>query len=63
MTSTISEYQKSQFLRVIDVLVLGPLIIYSSTKINEKPLKAALLISGALIIINNGRNYYLNLKK
>lgn len=58
--STIQEVQKSQFLRVVDVLILGPLILYASFKIKEKPLQYALLASGALIIGNNLRNYIKN---
>ena len=58
--STIQEVQKSQFLRVIDVLVLGPLIIFASTKIKDRPLQYALIASGALIIANNLRNYLKN---
>jgi hypothetical protein len=59
-SSNLVEIQKSQFLRVVDVLFLGPLMIYASTRTNEKPLKAALLISGAMVILNNATNYYLN---
>lgn len=58
--SSLTEIQKSQFLRIVDVLFLGPLMIYASTRTNEKPLKTALLISGALVIFNNAQNYYLN---
>jgi uncharacterized membrane protein len=59
-SSNLVEIQKSQFLRIVDVLFLGPLMIYASTRTNEKPLKTALLISGALVIVNNAQNYYLN---
>ena len=34
--STIEELQKSQFLRVVDVVFLGPLIIYAGTKIYHR---------------------------
>lgn len=61
--SNLSEIQKSQFLRVVDVLLLGPLLIFASTKVKEKPLKSALVISGVLVIANNATNYYLNIKK
>jgi predicted RNA-binding protein associated with RNAse of E/G family len=61
--SNLTEIQKSQFLRVVDVLFLGPLLIYASMRTNEKPLKSALLLSGVLVIANNATNFYLNIKK
>jgi hypothetical protein len=61
-SSTTSELQKSQLLRIVDVIALGPLIIYASTRTQEKPLKTALLISGILVIANNATNFYFNLK-
>jgi hypothetical protein len=63
LSSTALEIQKSQFLRIIDVIFLGPLMIYASNKVKEKPLKSALLISGVLVIANNATNYYLNTKR
>jgi hypothetical protein len=59
--STIEELQKSQFLRVVDVIFLGPLIIYSGTKVSEQPLKYLLFISGAMVIANNYYNFRRNL--
>jgi len=59
--STIEELQKSQFLRVVDVVFLGPLIIYAGTKISENSLKYLLFVSGTLVIANNFYNYRKNL--
>ena len=59
--STIEELQKSQFLRVVDVIFLGPLIIYSGTKVSETALKYLLFISGTLVITKNFYNYRKNL--
>jgi hypothetical protein len=59
--STIEELQKSQFLRVVDVIFLGPLIIYAGAKVSEQPLKHLLFISGALVIANNYYNFRKNL--
>lgn len=62
VASTVQEVQKSQFLRVVDVLFLGPLLFYSSTKVSSKSLKYLLIGSGALIVANNLNNYLKNLK-
>ncbi len=59
--STIEELQKSQFLRVVDVIFLGPLIIYSGTKVSENTLKYLLFSTGILVIANNFYNYRKNL--
>lgn len=61
--SNMTEIQKSQFLRVVDVLILGPLLIYASKKTKEKYLNSALFISGILVIANNATNFYKNIKK
>ena len=59
--SNLTEIQKSQFLRVVDVIFLGPLIIYAGTKVKGTVLPSLLIASGALVILNNAINYKKNL--
>lgn len=59
--STLTEIQKSQFLRIVDVIFLGPLIIYAATKVEGKVLPSLLMASGVLVILNNAINYKKNL--
>lgn len=59
--SNLTEIQKSQFLRVVDVIFLGPLIIYAATKVEGKVLPSLLMASGVLVILNNAINYKKNL--
>jgi hypothetical protein len=49
---------KTQLVRLLDVFVLGPLMIYIAAryKIHE-PQRTTLLVSGVLTIIYNGVNY------
>jgi hypothetical protein len=58
--SSVSEIQKSQFLRVVDVLALGPFMIYAGTKLPTKPLQTIMIVAGALVIVNNLNNYLKN---
>lgn len=60
--SSMVEIQKSQFLRVVDVLFLGPFMIYAGTKLPTKSLKTLMVISGVLVISNNFKNYFRNTK-
>lgn len=61
---TIPEYQKSQNIRLIDVLVIGPVLIYAGVKnSNLHPiLRASLAIIGVCTIYYNGKNYLINNK-
>lgn len=61
--SSLTEIQKSQFLRVVDVIFLGPLIIYAGTKVKGTILPSLLFTSGILVIMNNAINYKKNLGK
>lgn len=54
-----TEYQKGQSLRIIDVVILAPYLIYLSRKLRE-PHRSLLLVTGILIAANNGRNFLLN---
>jgi hypothetical protein len=53
----LKEVQKSQFLRMVDVLFLGPLMIYAGSQLESKSLKSLMIISGSLVMANNLRNY------
>jgi len=63
--STPQEVQKAQALRLWDVVVLGPALIYASTRLRkpEGALRPFLLVSGALIMLYNGRNFLANRRK
>lgn len=56
---TVPEWHKSQALRLWDVLVLGPGIIYSATRVRGLT-RAFLALAGVGIVIYNGRNWMLN---
>ena len=59
--SSAAEMQKSQLLRVWDVLALGPFLIYLSNKKTMSENEAKLLtLAGALTIIYNARNWWDN---
>jgi hypothetical protein len=52
---------KTQAIRLIDVLILGPFLIYAGrTRRLSRPMRTALIVSGALTIGYNLRNYLLN---
>jgi hypothetical protein len=50
---------KSQFVRLIDVFVIGPLLIYIGFFVKEhiKWAKYPLIITGIATIVYNGKNY------
>ena len=62
--SSVEEFQKSQNVRLLDVFVLAPYLIYLSSKNNLSKLDKGLLIfiAGATIVYN-GRNYIKNVTK
>ena len=58
---TIQEYQKSQNIRLLDVFLIGPVMIYGAYKSNMHPaLRATLAIFGICTIYYNGKNYLIN---
>jgi len=62
--STVEEVQKSQLIRLWDVVFLGPFLIYISRKPGLSETEKLLLgLSGALTILYNGRNYLENRRK
>ena len=48
---------KSQFVRLVDVFIYGPILIYSAILINNRFLQLALLFIGTTTISYNLRNY------
>lgn len=61
---TIEEFQKSQWVRVIDILFIGPFLIYvSSYKRLPKFVRVVLFIIGVATIVYNGNNYIKNLNQ
>lgn len=60
----IERFSKPQVLRLWDVFFLGPMLILSgaSAKKLHPLLRAGLVISGALTMTYNGRNWILNKK-
>ena len=58
------EYSKHQYLRIWDVLFLGPFLISTGVRQSNLPqwVKTTLMVSGTFIIYFNGRNYIMNEK-
>lgn len=57
------EYQKSQEIRLLDVFVIGPVILYAGVQYKDKLpqwLSVSLIAIGVSTIVYNGRNYLLN---
>ena len=49
---------KTQFVRLLDVFVLGPLMIYVASRYRiRQPQRALLLVTGVATIVYNGINY------
>jgi len=50
---------KAQNIRLLDVFVIGPVMVYATTQLGEsnKTLGALLKIFGVATIVYNGRNY------
>ena len=54
---TSTEGKKSQYVRLIDVFLYGPILIYTSTLIHNKFLKIMILFIGITTIVYNLKNY------
>jgi hypothetical protein len=54
------EFQKSQKVRLIDVLLLGPFMIYAGSKLPSRAMQAAMIMAGILTITYNANNYLKN---
>lgn len=61
--STTAEYQKSQKVRLLDVFVLGPIMIYAGTRTSLPVwLRVSLMAMGVGTIYYNAKNYRINKK-
>ena len=59
--ATIQEVKKSQMIRLLDVTVLGPLMLYYGWKGRLSAFeRGALVVMGAGTVIYNWNNYYKN---
>ena len=62
--STVTEIQKSQNIRLLDVFIIAPILIYAGSQKNlPKPLRISLYTIGIATAYYNGRNYLKNKKK
>jgi cellobiose-specific phosphotransferase system component IIB len=55
-----NEYQKSQLIRVVDVALLGPFMIYAGTKLPTRIMQTTMIVAGILTITYNLNNYLKN---
>jgi cellobiose-specific phosphotransferase system component IIB len=60
--STIQEIQKSQFVRIIDIALLGPFMIYAGKKLPTKIMQSTMIVAGILTITYNLNNFIKNKK-
>lgn len=60
--TTVKEISKSQNVRLFDVFVLGPLMVYAGIK-HPNPVNKLIAIAGVGTIIYNLNNYLLNRSK
>ncbi len=63
---TVTEYSKSQTVRLIDVFVIAPILIYAGVKYQKtmpKLLSLSLVAIGVATAVYNGKNYLNNKKK
>ncbi|MBK7363004.1 MAG: hypothetical protein IPJ01_11970 [Micavibrio sp.] len=60
---TVEEFQKSQAVRLVDVLVIAPIIVYAGVKyfkVMPKFLSLSLITIGVATAVYNGRNFMIN---
>lgn len=63
---TVSEFQKSQIVRLVDVAVIAPICVYAGIKyykVMPKWLSLSLITIGVATAVYNGRNYMINRKQ
>ena len=61
---TIKEFQKSQFVRLVDVFAIAPILIYAGTRKSLHPLlRVSLILIGGATAIYNGNNFVKNLMR
>lgn len=56
----VKEFNKSQNIRLIDMFLLGPFMIWAGTNMESKVAGKIMVASGIATILYNGKNYYLN---
>jgi hypothetical protein len=56
-------FEKSQWVRLFDVLVLGPFLIWFGLKHNEDWTGTAVIIAGVMTVLYNGYNWLGNVVK
>lgn len=62
-TETVEEFQKSQAVRLIDVVVIAPICVYAGVKyfkVMPKWLSLSLITIGVATAVYNGRNFLIN---
>jgi hypothetical protein len=60
MNNQPTEFQKSQFVRMVDVFLLGPFMIYAGTKLPTRIMQSTMILAGVLTITYNLNNYLKN---
>jgi hypothetical protein len=57
-----NEFQKSQFIRLVDVFVIAPICIYAGLKTKDLPksVSISLILIGVATLYYNGKNYLIN---
>lgn len=61
----VDEYQKSQTIRLIDVFIIAPVLVYAGIKHREQMgniLSNALILFGTATAYYNAKNYLINTK-
>lgn len=49
-----------QWVRILDVIFIGPVMIYGGLLVRDKRVKMALIFLGLMTVIFNAYNYYLH---
>lgn len=63
---TINEFQKSQTIRLVDVFIIGPLLVFVGIKyFRTLPvvLSVSLIVIGVATVLYNGNNYLKNVNQ
>ena len=65
-SAEIKEFEKSQFIRLVDVFVIAPICVYAGVKYKDVLptwLSVSLITIGAGTLVYNANNYLLNKEK
>ena len=55
-----NQVNKGQLMRLLDVFVIGPFMIYAGAQIKDPYVKTGLIGIGIGTIVQNGKNYLVN---